>query len=209
MIAHGISKGDTVDLIRAEQTNERDANRAEDAVEGVKSTLEGAVGEVTVNVTTLSDLTFGAVVTACSEIITAANPPIVCLGSGASELHLPMTVATTAHQEYIKSTMAYGDIQATATEITIPPLANDLPGRARDTFRTLGGHDDDRLPLATLAQMCDHSRSTASRHAKTLEDHGYVRTTTEKKSKLVELTPFGKLKYRSLRTDKPAPPSEH
>lgn len=201
MIARGISKGDTVALIQPPQENESAEKRAEDAVDAVKSTLDGAIGNIEVDVVELSDISFDTVVTECSNVLTESPPPVVCLGAGASELHLPMTVAATAHQDHIKTTMMYGDITASSIEIDIPPLSNDLPGLARDTFISLGGMDGDEVALSELADMCDHSRSTASRHVQALADREFVSTTTKKKSKLVSLTPLGAMKHKSMQHD--------
>jgi CRISPR locus-related DNA-binding protein len=199
IIANGISTGDTVQIIRPEQTSENAETRVSNAIENVQSTLSGAVNSVEIEVLTITDLAFDAVVDRCSEIIANGDPPVVCLGAGATDVQIPLTVAATAHQHQIKSTMMYSDLEATANRIDIPPLTNRLPGRARDTFRLVAEIDDGSgVSLPELSEQQGTARSTVGRHIQSLEKNGFVRTTREQKSKVAFLTPLGRITYRGM-----------
>jgi len=198
IIASGISNGDTVEIICPEQNTETAQNKTEDAINAVRSTLSGAVGNVSVEVTVLTDLSFANVVSECSRLIIEGESPIVCLGAGPTDLHIPMVVAATAHQKQIESTMMYSDIEATPVEITPPALTTDLPGLATETFKRVAEAGDSGISLSQLATDGEQSRSTASRHIQSLEDRGFVTTEKQKKAKVASLTPLGEITSRSM-----------
>jgi len=200
IIANGVSSGDTIQIIRPEQNTENAETRVSNAIENVQSTLNGAVNSVDIEVHTISNLDFSAVVEQCSEIIVDGEPPVVCLGAGATDIHIPLTVAATAHQHQIKSTMMYSDLEATANNIDIPALTSRLPGRARDTFRLVAEADAETgISLAELADTQEKARSTVGRHIQSLEKHGFVRTTRKEKSKQAFVTSLGRITYRGMR----------
>lgn len=199
IMARGASRGDLVQIVHPEQRDETAERRVENAIDSVRSTLSGAVGDVDVDVITVTDTAFPAVVNTCSELIMTDPDPVVCLGAGATDIHIPMIVAATAHQDEIEATMMFSDIDATSNEIELPPLRNELPGRARETFRLVGEHAvDGAIELPELAEVSDQSRSTISRHIKTLRDQGFVETMQDGRTKTVSLTSLGEIAYRDF-----------
>jgi len=198
IIASGVSNGDTVEIIQPEQKTETAQNKTEDAINSVRSTLTGAVGNVSVEVTVLTDLSFTNVVSECSKIIINGKPPIVCLGAGPTDLHIPMVIAATAHQTQIESTMMYSDMEATPVEIDPPALTTSLPGVASETFKQVGGADESGISLSQIEIEGGQSRATASRHIQSLEDNGFVKTEQRKKAKFASPSLLGEIIYRSM-----------
>jgi len=199
IMARGASRGDVVQIVHPEQADETAERRVDNAIDSVRSTLSGAVGDVDVEVMTITETAFPAVVNKCSELIVADPDPVVCLGAGATDIHVPMIVAATAHQGQIEATMMFSDIDATSNGIELPPLRNELPGRARETFRLVGEHaDGGAVALPDLADASERSRSTISRHIKTLRDNRFVETVQDGRTKTVSLTPLGEITYRDM-----------
>jgi len=197
IIADGLSAGDKVQLIQPQQDDEGAKDRASNAIDGVQSTLSGVVSQVNIEVETIANTEFSSVVDRCSELIVDGEPPVVCLGAGASDIHVPMTVAVTAHQDQIKSTMMYSDLKATAKEIEIPHLMNQFPNRAQDTFQLVSSMaDENPVSLSDLSTQGDASRPTIGRHIQALEKNGFVTTVQEGKSKKAILTALGKIASR-------------
>lgn len=197
IIASGVSTGDSVEIIHPEQPSETTENRVTNAIDDVRSTLHGVVSDIDVSVYTLSTADFQTTLDRLSAIVTDDPPPVICLGAGASDLQIPMTIVATAHQDQVVSTMMYSDLDGSATEIDIPPLTRQLPGRAQDTFTLLSEAADSTLTLADIAAALDIDRSTAGRHITALEDRGFVETSIENRSKLSSLTKFGLLIARN------------
>lgn len=199
ILARGASRGDQIQIVHPEQRDDTAERRVENAIDSVRSTLSGAVGDVDVEIITIGETAFPAVVNKCSELIMADPDPVVCLGAGATDIHIPMIVAATAHQDQIEATMMFSDIDATSNEIELPPLRNELPGRARETFRLVGEHAvDGTINLPELAEVSDQSRSTISRHIKTLREQGFAKTVQDGRTKTVSLTPLGEITYREI-----------
>ncbi len=199
IIASGISNGDLVEIIRPEQKTETAQNKTEDAINSVRSTLAGAVGNVSLEETVLTDLSFANAVSECSRLIIDGESPTVCLGAGPTDIHIPMVIAATAHQNQISSTMMYSDLDATPTEIEPPALTTDLPGFTSDTFKRVGEAGEEGISLSQLETEGKQSRSTASRHIQSLEDHGFVTTEQRSKAKYATLSPLGEITYRSMK----------
>ena len=199
VIADGISTGDRVEILRPEQQDEGSEERTRNAIHDVRSTLSSVVNSIELEVTTIETTEFDAAVSRCSEIIVDGQKPVVCLGAGATDIHLPLTIAATAHSDHVVATMVFSDLEQTTREINLPPLTTDFPGRARDTFQSLSELErGEVVALSDLSESSDADRTTVSRHVQALETGGFVRTTREQKQKHVSLTVLGLLFVRNM-----------
>lgn len=197
IIAAGVSAGDRVKILRPTQPDTASEERAQNAVDDVRSTLAGVVSNVTITIEEIGFEDFATTVKRCSEIVTDGEPPVVCLGAGATDLHVPLTIATITHADHVARTMLYSDLGQTTEEITMPALTTDLPGRTRETFRALNTADASEVSLSDLTALTDVDRTTISRHVTSLEQRGFVETRLEQKEKMVSLTLLGELTARN------------
>lgn len=199
IIADGVSTGDRVEILRPEQPDEAGEERAQNAIHDVRSTLSSVVNSLELDVTVLETTEFDATVNRCSELIVDGQQPVVCLGAGATDLHLPLAIAATAHSDQVAATMVYSDLGQTTREINLPALTAEFPGRARDTFRLLVESDtDEPVALADLAEASSVDRTTVSRHVQALETNGFVETTREQRQKHASLTVLGLIFSRNM-----------
>jgi len=202
IIANGISSGDKVEILRLEQPDEGDDDQAQNAIDNVRSTLSGVVSNFELEVIMLSEFELAAVVDRCSQVIMDGPPPVVCLGAGATDVHVPMLLAAIAHNDYVAATMMYSDLRSTTRKVNLPPLTADLPGRTIETFEALGAADPDTLvSLAEIAAVTDVSRTTVGRHVHALADRGFIETATRNKELVARLTVFGRLIFRNRQSD--------
>lgn len=199
IIANGLSAGDRVDIIRPEQPDGSGDDRTQNAIDNIRSTLSGVVSHVELEVILISNFAFEAVVDRCSQAIMDGPSPVICFGAGATDIQLPLTVATIIHRDHITATMLYSDLQSTSREIDLPSMKTNVPGRTVETFEAIGvAKTDSGVSLATLAEATDVARTTVGRHVQALEQRGLVESKTRQKQKTVRMTTFGRLLFRNI-----------
>lgn len=203
VIAYGTNPGDQVVLVHPEQSEQSAAERVDTAVTDIEATLSGAVRNVQIDRKAIDTSHFNATVDRCSEILTTGNKPIVCLGGGATDIHVPMIVATLAHTPHIEDVMMFRDTENAAERVDLPHLTTTIPGRTEATFQSLAAqHDSDSpMTITALAETINAARSTASRHVTALEEKNIVRTNRREKEKIVEFTLLGRLLARNKSAD--------
>lgn len=199
VIAHGIDANHTVILVYPEQTESSAAQRVENAINDVESTLTGVVHSVNIKEETVPPDDFNAAVDICSDVLTREQSPIVCLGGGATDVHLPMTVATLAHYTYLDDVMMYSDTRQAAGPVSLPDITSSIPPETEDTFDVIcrHRHETSHMSVSELADAAGIAISTASRHVSTLSNNGVVRLERTAQSKAIELTTLGRLYARN------------
>ncbi|QZA89520.1 helix-turn-helix domain-containing protein [Salinarchaeum sp. IM2453] len=196
VIAHGFSQGDQLVLLQPEQPDSTAQHRAESAVSDVKSTLRGVASNIEVTHRTLMTDGFSHTVEQCSEILTTGEPPVACIGGGATDIHVPFIIAVSAHADKLNDVLLFRDTQNAAEPVDLPQLTAAVPPRAQDTFQILGTQKAP-LSISDIATEASISESTASRHVQMLEESGLVRSEQASKRKVVAPTPTGKLLIRN------------
>lgn len=200
VIAAGVSTGDRLEVLQPDQPDQATQERTENAINDVRSTLAGVVNNVDIQIRRIEEDQFDAITERCSSIITDGQAPVVCLGAGATDLHLPLTVATVAHDDHVAGAMMYSDINQSPNEVQLPSLTSDFPGRARETFRALAETSGNPVALTDLAGRTDVDRTTVGRHIDALEQAGFVETDQNKQQKVILLTLLGVLTARDMTT---------
>jgi CRISPR-associated protein Csa3 len=145
---------------------------------------------------------FPTVTDRVSEILITGDPPVVCLGAGATDIVFPTFVAALAHREHIQQLMMFSDLERGGASPSVPDLMSRIPGRTTDVFRALTERmDGPPATVSELADEADRSVSTASRHIDALAEEGFVQKHRDEQSKTVSLTPTGRLFARNLLTE--------
>ncbi|MFC7132347.1 MULTISPECIES: MarR family transcriptional regulator [Salinibaculum] len=199
VIAHGIDAGHTITLVYPEQDEPSATERVKSAVNDVESTLTGVVHSVDLVEKTVPPDDFNAALDICSSILTDGQPPVVCMGGGATDVHLPMTVALLAHSEHITDVVMYSDTKQAATPVHIPDITATIPDETESTFTTLLSllEEGNEVSVSDLAEAADVATSTASRHISTLADRDIVYRERSNQAKVVRLTTLGRLFSRN------------
>lgn len=199
IIARGTTAGDTVVLLIPDQSEPTAEERTADAVRNVEDTLGGVVRDLEVITEELPIDDFPTVTDRVSEILTEGDPPVVCLGAGATDIVFPTFVAASAHREHVQDFMMFSDIERGGVNPSIPDLTARIPGRTMDVFRALTERmDGPPATVSELADEADRSVSTASRHIDALAKEGFVQKNRDEQSITVSLTPTGRLFARNL-----------
>lgn len=195
IIAHGANSGDRVELLHPAQKDETAVERTEQAVSDAEMTLQGGVGQVSVVTHEMSMETFAEAVAACSDLLVNGPPPVVCIGGGATDVQVPLLVATVAHADQVADIMMFSDVDNSAERITMPQLPINIPGRVSSTFPVLLEclEQQQIVTISDLADAADISESSASRHVNDLNKHGLVSTDRVEQSKSISLTPLGRI----------------
>lgn len=199
IIAHGLTAGDEVGLIAPEQNEASAQERMEHAIRDVKETLGGVVHRVEIRTHQIAVDDFLSATDRVSGLLTDGPPPIVCLGAGATDIMLPVFVATLGHHKYVQDIMLFSDLERGGINPQVPDLTARIPGRTTDVFRVLatrmGGPS---VTVSELAEEADRSVSTVSRHVDALAGEGLVQKHRDEQSKTVSLTITGRLFARNL-----------
>ena len=199
IIARGTTAGDTVVLLIPDQSEPTAEERTADAVRNVEDTLGGIVRDLDLVTKKVPIDDFPTVTDQVSKILIEGDPPVVCLGAGATDITFPAFVAASAHREHVQDLMMFSDIKRGGVSPSIPDLTARIPGRTMDVFRALTERmDGPPTTVSELANEADRSVSTASRHVDALVDEGLVQKHRNEQSKTVSLTPTGRLFARNL-----------
>lgn len=137
VIAYGTNPGDQVVLVHPEQSEQSAAERVDTAVTDIEATLSAAVRNGRITRKAIDTSHFDTTVDRCSEILTTDKKPVVCIGGGSTDIHVPMIVATLAHTTYIEDIMMFRDIENAAGRVDFPHLTTTIPGRTEPTFQSL------------------------------------------------------------------------
>lgn len=198
ILQHGIDGGDEVVVVRPAENE--DSERAEEALDGVKSVLSEIEPDVSLTSVGVAHDDFEAALLRCSDVLRAAEGTVIVnFGGGAREVLLPLATATLAHLTLVDRVLLFRDVDQSVQEWTLPNLTANPPAKTLATLQvlaTLAGP----VSISELASDSDATKSTVGRHVSKLEAAGAVRTTTAGKTKQVELTLTGKLLLRT-RTD--------
>ncbi len=203
VIAYGASGDDRIELIHPEQPDSTASERTEQAITDVEATLNGAVGPVTITSQPIESDGFQQAIATCSQLLVADPSPVVCLGGGATDVQVPLQIASVIHADQVEDVMLFSDLNGAAEQAPIPEIPIDIPGRARPTFVTLIECLDDQslVTISDLAAAAEISESSASRHVADLNERGFVTTDRIERGKVLSLTAAGQLIANQLMPD--------
>lgn len=194
-----MTAGDRVILLSPEQPEPSAQERTQQAVRDVKETLSGVVRQLEFEHLKLPATDFMQTTDQISQVLVDGEPPVVCLGAGATDVMFPTLLAVMAHYEYVRDLMMFSDIERGGVSPPIPNLMARVPGRTMDVFSVLAEQSDESpTTISTLAEEAGRSVSTASRHIDALASEGLVEKHRCERSKTVSLTVTGRLFARNL-----------
>lgn len=189
----GLSADDRVQLLRPEQ--ESDTERASQAVADVEQLLHEIEPNVDVVVTRLTTDTLNQTIRECCTVIaeiSGERETIVCLGGGARDILLPLTVSSIVFAKQIDRSLFFSDLDNEIQEWSVPSLMAQVPERTFGSFETIASADG-WISLSSIAEQTDQSKSTVIRHVNDLEDAGVVESDTSDKTKRVRIAFSGEL----------------
>lgn len=191
ILSQGIEDETQIELLIPNTTT--DDNRGTQAIDDVQRLVEQIEPSVEIGTTEVPHEDFETAIEICGSLIDDAEGEIIVVfGGGARDIFLPLTVATLSRTDAIDASFQFSDLDGEVRERSLPDLTANVPPK---TCSTLGTIDDLNGPssLTAITDAVDISKSTVTRHVKLLEEHGLVMSETHGKTKVVELTPTGRL----------------
>ncbi len=190
---YGVDQGDRVVLIRPDAEPD---DRAAEAINDVRNLLEEVEPDVGFSTVEMAHQSLEAAVLESIDLLRAADGErIVCLGGGARDVLLPMTIAALTAQPLVDTVLFFSDLSGEVREWHLPALGPSVPSNTEATFEAIGDAED-WTALSTVAEQVDAAKSTVTRHVNSLESANLVESRTESRHKQVRLSFAGKLLER-------------
>lgn len=193
VLSEGIDDGDRIILLRP--AGQEDDTRAAEAIDDIERMVKQVQPDVMVATETVPPDDFQEAVLACSTLLTDVRDDLVInFGGGPREVYLSMAVATLAHPDAVDKSLQFSDLDGSVKEIPMPQIIGAFPA---STIETLGViiESDSGIGIPDLADELDRAKSTVSRHIKQLEDADAVTSEMHGKTKYVDATFTGELRY--------------
>ncbi|WP_232685684.1 CRISPR-associated CARF protein Csa3 [Halobacterium zhouii] len=191
ILSQGIERETRINLLIPTTTT--DDSRGAQAIDDVRRMVEQIEPSVEVETTKVPHDDFETAIGICGSLIDAAGGEVVIIfGGGARDIFLPLTVAALSQTNQIHASYQFSDIDGEVRERTLPDLTANAPAQAKSTLDTIRGLDTP-VSLTDITAAVNVSKSTVTRHVKLLERHGLVTSETHGKTKVVEVTPTGRL----------------
>lgn len=198
VLRHGIDSDDKVFVLRP--ALESDTERATQTIADVEQYLHEVDPGMTVVVERVPTDGFETTVTACDDVLQAANGDLVIsLGGGARDVLLPLQVATLCRVNDVDTVLFFSDVDEGVTEWSLPRLTATVPDRAKKTLAAIEAAEEP-VSLSMIADHTGRSKSTVVRHVKSLETEGLAESFTEGKIKYVRTSFTGRLLGRRADT---------
>lgn len=195
VLSEGLDEDDQVILLRPSDNSQQ----GEDTVSEVENVLTQVVEELKLTIEQLPYSDFVETMLYCVDLIHEAEGELtVTLGGGAREILLPLTVATFSSPKSVDKVLQVGDIDNNVRRI---PKLNLQSSVSRAEFSVLSGISqlDAPISISEIAAELGKSKSTISRHVKSLTERGFLATSEDGRKKTVELTDIGRV-YLSTNT---------
>lgn len=191
ILSQGIEQDTIIHLLNPATTS--DGSRSEQAIDDVQRIVEQIEPSVEIETTGVPHDDFEAAIGICGSLIDNASGDVtVIFGGGARDIFLPLTVAALSRVDQVQSSHQFSDINGEVREISLPDLTANAPKQTRSTLEAISTLDTP-VSLTTLTDAVDVSKSTVTRHVKLLERQNLVTSETHGKTKVVDLTPTGRL----------------
>lgn len=170
-----------------------DDNRGKQAIEDVKRMVEQIEPDVSVEALGIPPKDFEQAIGQCASLIDDADGEVVVIfGGGPRDIFLPLTVASLSRTDAIDESYQFSDIDGDVRRRRLPNLTASIPPQTETTLKTIS-ESETPASFTDITNRVEVSKSTVTRHVSQLEQSGIVSTETQGKTKLVELTPTGRL----------------
>lgn len=191
ILGQGVERSTQIKLLVPTTTT--DDNRGAQAIDDVRRMVEQIEPNIDIETTEVPHENFEAAIEICGSLIDNASGDIVVIfGGGARDIFLPLTVAALSRTDQILASYQFSDIDGEVRERSLPDLTASAPAQAESTLNAISTLDAP-VSLTEITDNVDVSKSTITRHVKILERRGLVTSETHGKTKVVELTPTGRL----------------
>ncbi len=187
---YGVDEGDQVVLIRPDAEPDDRATEAINDVQNLLAEVEPDVGFSTVEI--VHESLEAAVLESVDLLRAADGERVVCLGGGARDVLLPMTIATLTARPLVDTVLFFSDLSGEVRRWHLPALSPTVPDNVGRTFAAISDNDG-WTDLSTIAEQVDAAKSTVTRHVNELETQELVESRTNGRHKQVRLSFSGKL----------------
>ncbi|AJF26803.1 DNA-binding protein [Haloarcula sp. CBA1115] len=194
VLDHGLNAGDTVVLLRPYN----DDSDGDSAVADVKQIFSELGPDVDVVVEQITYDDFSTSVTECVDVLAAAEGETIAnFGGGPREIFLAFTIAALVTTDQIDTVLQFTDIDGEVRQLRLPELMTSPPSKTHTTLQTVATAGQETT-LPEIAEQSGQSRSTVGRHLDALESAGAVKTEKRGKTRHVQLTLGGQLRFARL-----------